>query len=102
MITIQLTTDERLQFVYILPAQSDLKTLELVECILNKIKINKTGEIAGNDLGEYEFTDEEFELIYNSILVLDKSKKINFGSLSLVKKFLKKMEEKNGITSRTV
>jgi hypothetical protein len=42
---IALTGNERLQFQTILPIQGDLKTLELVDSILSKVKIEDSNDI---------------------------------------------------------
>lgn len=79
MIAIELTENERLQFQYILPAQGSLQTLELVEQILEKIKIN----------GDVEFSDIEIKFIIDCIQYLDNQKQLTISSLSLIKKILK-------------
>lgn len=65
------------QFQYILPAQGDIETLELVEKILNKINSN-----------DIDFDKNEILLMKGSIHFLNQQKMITLSSLSLVKKIL--------------
>jgi hypothetical protein len=85
---IELSSQDRLQFQYILPVQGDLKTLELVESILEKIKITDGEDYNSLDLKVFEFKTDEIELIKNFIKILNDNKSIRFESLSLVKKIL--------------
>ena len=84
-----LTGNERLQFQTILPIQGDLKTLELVDSILSKVKINDIGDIKSNEEQEFEFNDKESELIHKMIKILDSQQQLQFTSLSLIKKIIK-------------
>lgn len=92
MYSINLTKDERLQFQYILPVQGSLLTLELVDKILNKVKVDN---IDDNESKEFDFENNELEFIKNMINILDGQGKLNFQSLSLVRKILNK-ENKDG------
>jgi uncharacterized protein (UPF0305 family) len=84
-----LTGNERLQFQTILPIQGDLKTLELVDSILNKVKIDDINDIKSNEEQEFEFNDKESELIHEMIKILDSQQQLQFTSLSLIKKIIK-------------
>lgn len=84
-----LTGHERLQFQAILPIQGDLKTLELVDSILNKVKINDISDIKNNEEQEFEFNDKESKLIHEMIKILDSQQQLQFTSLSLIQKILK-------------
>jgi hypothetical protein len=86
---IELTGNERLQFQTILPIQGDLKTLELVDSILSKVKINDINDIKSNDEQEFDFNDEESGLMQKMIKILDSQQQLQFTSLSLVKKIIK-------------
>jgi hypothetical protein len=91
---IKLTGKERFNVQYILPVQGNLKTLELVENILDRVKIKEIKDIESDNLLNYEFTKEELTLMIESIKVLDESNKLNFQCLSLVKKILHEGEIK--------
>jgi hypothetical protein len=84
-----LTGNERLQFQTILPIQGNLKTLELVDSILSKVKINDISDIKSNEEQEFEFNDKESELIHEMIKILDSQQQLQFTSLSLIKKIIK-------------
>ena len=84
-----LTGNERLQFQTILPIQGDLKTLELVDSILSKVKIDDINDIKSNEEQEFEFNDKESELIHEMIKILDSQQQLQFTSLSLIKKIIK-------------
>ena len=84
-----LTGNERLQFQTILPIQGNLKTLELVDSILSKVKINDISDIKSNEEQEFEFNDKESELIHKMIKILDSQQQLQFTSLSLIKKIIK-------------
>jgi hypothetical protein len=75
---------ERLQFPYILPVQGTIHTLEQVECILEKVKV----EDAKEDEKDIDFTAEELWFMCDMIQCLDQAGKISFSSLSLVRKIL--------------
>ena len=87
MITFELTGEERLQFQYILPAKGSIKTLEMVESILNKIKFmpgqGREGSMA------IDFSEQEVELIKISISYLDENQALPFPVLGLAKKILR-------------
>lgn len=87
MISIELTGAERLQFQYILPIQGSLRTLELVEKILQKCKIESKSDLDKSILIDFE--DEEMNLIKDMIDYLDKNNQIKFEALSLVRKLIK-------------
>jgi hypothetical protein len=89
MITISLTGKERLQFQYILPVQGSLETLELVDIILKKIKIEEAKETDLKEL-EVKFDKKEALFVLKMIDFLDNQKQLAFSSLSLIKKFLSK------------
>jgi hypothetical protein len=82
--TLELTIEDRTQFQYILPAQGNIKTLELVESILNKIEIMTKQETI-----EIEFEEEEIILMRQSVQFLDESQRLSFKSLGLAKKILR-------------
>ena len=84
-----LTGNERLQFQTILPIQGDFKTLELVDSILSKVKINDISDIKSNEEQEFEFNDKDSELIHEMIKILDSQQQLQFTSLSLIKKIIK-------------
>lgn len=73
------TETEKKCFQYILPAQGNLKTLALVERILNKA--NGTSE-------DITFEKEELELLSASIDCLDKQCAITLPCLPLIRKVL--------------
>lgn len=83
-----LTGNEITQFQYILPVQGSLQTLELIQSILDKIKVSDLEESY-----EIDFTDNELNLIKQSIEVLNKNHQLHIQSLSLINKILK--QEKN-------
>lgn len=87
MKTLDLSNEEILQFQYILPIQGDLKTLELVEKIINKVKIE------AEKIETIRFEEEEIALLVDSIMFLDSQKKISFQSLPLIKKILNIQKE---------
>jgi hypothetical protein len=82
-----LNSHEITQFQFILPAQGDIKTLELVESILNRLESIDRKEIVQKDI-EIEFLNEEISLMKSMINYLDKNKQLSLQSLSLVKKIL--------------
>jgi len=78
-----LSKEEILQFQYILPVQGDLKSLELVESITIKARIEN------NDMEKVvSFDENEIKLMHDSIAFLNSQKKIYFQSLPLIKKIL--------------
>lgn len=85
MIAIELTSNERLQFQYILPVQGSLQTLELVDKILDKANVN---DLDTKKIAKIEFESIEIKFIKKMIKFLDEQKQLNFQSLSLIKKFL--------------
>lgn len=85
MIAINLTSNEILQFQYILPVQGSIQTLELVEKILNKVNVYDEDI---DKIKKIEFDIIEIKFVKDMIKFLDKQKQLNFQSLSLIKKFL--------------
>ena len=83
----KLTVEDRLQFQYLLPVQGNIETLELVEGILKKLRVEKMDE----EEAVFTFTEDEMNLIKNSISVLDKAQKLNLQSLPTIRKII--MEE---------
>ena len=79
-----LSVKERLQFQYLLPVQGNLKALELVESIAQKIFITDESE---KDR-EFVFEIEEIELLKNSISILDKNNQLSFQALSVIRKIM--------------
>ena len=83
----KLTVEDRLQFQYLLPVQGNIETLELVEGILKKLRVEKMDQ----EEAVFTFTEDEMNLIKNSISVLDKAQKLNLQSLPTIRKII--MEE---------
>lgn len=82
-----ITKDELSQIQYLLPVQSDIETLVIVEGIF--VKINKLIEKNQNDeTYDISFSEKEIIVFKESIMVLDSQKRISLSCLSLVKKFL--------------
>jgi hypothetical protein len=79
-----LSVKERMQFQYLLPMQGSLELLEKVEGILKKVFIEKPDE----EDREFIFDVSEIHFMQRNIDVLDKSSKLNFGSLSVVRKIM--------------
>lgn len=77
-----LNVNERLQFQYLLPAQGNFKTLELVDSILQKLKITNLEETEK----EFSFSQDEKKLIHDSFQALDQSNKLPYQSLSVLRK----------------
>ena len=88
---LNLTSQEILQFQCILPGQGSLKTLDMVQKILDKSKINDID----CESKEIDFTDEEIEFMNNFINILDQNQQISIQALSLVRKILKE-KKSNG------
>ena len=86
MITLDLTAQEKGQIGYLLPIQGNLKTLELVQQILDKVNKNEEKD------GKIEFLEAEFEFICQMIDVLNQAQKLTLSSLSLVHKILNNKE----------
>jgi hypothetical protein len=86
MISISLTGFERSQFQYVIPVQGSLKTLELVDNILKKIKINEIKD--NNAIEDIDFNEDEINFLIQSIKYLDQNNKLTYSSLTLVKKVL--------------
>ena len=86
---LNLTGKEIFEFQYILPAQGSLKTLELVQKILDKVNIQDIE----NDK-DIDFTKEEIDFVSQMIQLLDENQSLKITSLSLIKKILK--ESNNG------
>lgn len=91
MIVLDLTGNERIQFQYILPVQGSLQTLELVEKILEKVKINDVKDM--NEITKIKFEEIEFNFIKEMIKYLDSQKQLNYSSLSLLRKILNRKQE---------
>ena len=85
---LNLTANEITQFRYILPIQGSLQTLDFVQNILDKIKIDDLDE--NKDI---DFEKEEIDFLIQMIKFLDQEQKLMFESLSLIHKILK--QEKN-------
>lgn len=85
MINIELSGNERLQFQYLLPAQGSLETLEMVEKILKKCKINDKDF---EKVVIVEFEKNEIRLVKDCIEVLDKNQQLRLESLPLIKKIM--------------
>lgn len=83
----KVTKAEKFQVLNLLPMQGNLKTLALVQQILDKIKIEPK-EAKCQDIVDLDFNDEEFGLIDEMIHILDQAQKLNLDSLSLVQKIL--------------
>lgn len=79
-----LSADERKQFKFLLPIQGDLKTIETVSGILDKLQFKEHGEEELN----VEFSKIEMQLIMICIEALDEQKKIHLQSFPLIKKIL--------------
>ena len=82
---VNLTADERLNLQYILPVQGSLETLELVEKIVSKCKINETKDL---ETIEIDFDETEIEFIQDMINFLDSQKRLSLQALSLIRKIL--------------
>lgn len=82
-----LTVPERLQFQYLVPMQGNFKTLELVENILKKVYIDDEKE-SGR---EFTFEIEEIQALQGFIKILDQNNKLNFASLSVVRKIMEEI-----------
>lgn len=86
MTTIELTVTERLQFQYLLPIQGSLNTLELVDQILKRVKIEEIPDAKSDEAKGFDFEENEIIFIKNMISALDDAQKLSFSSLSLIKK----------------
>ena len=82
-----LNVEERIQFQYILPVQGNLKSLELVDSITNKLKIKDEKE----NEREFIFEIEEIQFLQDCIKILDQNNKLNFGSLSVIRKIMEEI-----------
>jgi len=80
----KLSIEEIMQLQYILPVQGDLKTLELVEKIVNKSMI-KDSNVKEKDI---DFTDHEIDCMQDFIKFLNDQKQLSFKSLSLIRKIM--------------
>ena len=88
---LKLNVSERIQFQYILPVQGNFKALELVDSITNKVQVSDKDLSGENEIDnekevEFNFSDEEIKFISESIDILDQHGKLNFQSLSLIRK----------------
>lgn len=84
MIAIDLTIEERISFQYIVPVQGSLETLELVDTILKKVRINDSNE----KTKKISFDLNEILFLQKMIKFLDSQKKLSFEALSLIKKIM--------------
>ena len=82
-----LSVKERMQFQYLLPMQGNLELLEMVEGILRKVFIENMEE----ENREFIFDIDEIQFLQRNIDILDKSNKLNFGSLSVVRKIMEEI-----------
>jgi hypothetical protein len=82
-----LNVEERIQFQYILPVQGNLKSLELVDSITNKLKIKDEKE----NEREFIFEIEEIQFLQDCIKILDQNNKLNFQSLSVIRKIMEEI-----------
>jgi hypothetical protein len=85
---LEIAGKERLQFQYLLPGQGNLKTLELVNSIVEKVKVKDAKEIDGNRKFVIDLSDDEIDFLNQNIKILDESNKLNFQSYSLIKKII--------------
>lgn len=83
-----LSVNDRLQFQYLLPVQGNFKTLEMVEKILAKLRIEKTDE----EDKEFVFSGDEIELLKQSISILDQANKLNLQSLPTIRKIMEEIQ----------
>ena len=74
-----LTQEEKTNLLYILPSQSNLKTIALANGILLKSK----------ESGDIFFNEEENDLLKVSISYLDKNNIVPLQCFSLIQKILK-------------
>lgn len=77
-----LSVTERTNFPYILPVQGSFRTLELVEKILLKVRI----EDQKDEEKEFIFDKEELTCLKKYIDALDENNKLQFQCLSLARK----------------
>ena len=77
---------EILQFQYILPVQGSIAVLELVQNILDVLRIETILDMT--ETREIIFSDIQLSFIKSMIDILDKSQKLNLSSLTLIKKIL--------------
>ena len=77
-----LSIAERSNFPYILPVQGSFQTLELVEKILLKIRI----ENQKDEEKEFIFDKDELMCLKKYVDVLDENNKLQFQCLSLARK----------------
>lgn len=84
----KLSVNDRLQFQYLLPVQGNFKTLEMVEKILAKLRIEKTDE----EDKEFVFSRDEIELLKQSIAILDQANKLNLQSLPTIRKIMEEIQ----------
>ncbi len=82
---INVSVSERDKFGYLLPVQGSLSEIELVVGILNKTKIKGNDDLRDIDV---EFSKDEIDFLKENISILDSEKKLNYESLSLIKKII--------------
>jgi len=82
-----LTVEERIQCQYLLPVQGNVKSLELVDSITKKLNVKDEKEKER----EFIFEIEEIQFLQNCITYLDQANKLNFGSLSVIRKIMEEI-----------
>jgi len=92
---IELSLYECQQFSNILPVQGNLEILEIVDNIMKKVTKNVNEQTNTNEIIKIDFDLFEINFIKSMIKVLDRQQKINYNSLTLIKKFLKTKETEN-------
>lgn len=85
---IELTNSEKFQIQYLLPVQGNIKTLLLVQQILNKINI-ELGDEKSLEIIKINFTEEEFLFLNEMIIFLNNNHRLNLKSLPLILKLQK-------------
>jgi len=88
----ELTGKEIYQVQFLLPIQGDLKTLESVKQILDKLNI-KEEDCDDENIRDIELTNPEIIFLENMIQVLSQAKKLNLHGLSLFHKILNNKEQ---------
>lgn len=82
---LNISLSERDKFGYLLPIHGSLAEIELVVGILNKTKIKDNDDLKDIDV---EFSKDEIDFLKDNISILDSEKKLNYESLSLIKKII--------------
>jgi hypothetical protein len=91
MKVLELSEKDKLEFQMLLPHQGSLEILEMVERIKEKIKVDKIKD--DEKLYHVKFEDDELSFVVEMIHFLDKNLKLNFSSLSLIRKILEITKE---------